>query len=745
MDTPFELQLAGLENPHAIWVTLEHTVADVKERICYNSTNYILKPIYLEVNHQGRPLADSDPLNAVFGVSEPSAAMETLSLDVKINYALGESADLSETFDIHVQYNGGIVKCRGTLQSTVLSVKNQAATEFGVDIALTSLLSPSGQALQDSQTLQDVLQGVYSLTPPCFLLRKNDTLVVLAHSLCSGKIIKRRMETSVTVGEVKSWIASSSVHSVVELYHGAHHISAENPSELLLDVLCILNEDEIELLYSHETNTKINIDGEDWNPTGKSFIEVENGNRTKVIEQSTVSSETFRLDYNGSYVDLSTSECILNEGYILLSPVAYAKVGNQWGGQVHAARTAEELTTFFEEDDDWGESIVESEILQPRDAGSRESVIAAERMLASEPVLAPEPADPVHEFVGGVPEEVAPEAGQIPIINGRDSVFHRLFRAAEANIGGLRGWIFELGLYLFLVGLDGLKFLSQPRFLWIIMIGSWMYFFIVRGGDLANWIDGNLLNNAPQQLDFAIAREVALVCRVSHLFYELVFAYNSSIVTNMIIKLRRPRHAFMRAFSQRQDMTWYFTVGVIRELAALVIMFGATLMPGLHADISAKLLEQRNQEPEELREAMRAVTKDGSNTLIRAIEVQCGQSYDVVMDASGENADRLVFYYFAVMKAVACTEDELLRFLELVKEKQKEKASCMTAQTNSPDPGDADEANLSAAAENALTSGVQVHTESETESVASENIPEPLTPGPRDADGNPSEQQHSAN
>lgn len=626
-------------------ITLSHTILDLKELIWIKSEHYSLNPLFVKIKKRNGEIAsDLETLAQAFGISEPTFSRAG-DLSLEIDYTLLKSPAIPKRdpiptlFDIKVtgtvRGNKKTANYRETLDSTVGGIKDQVADKFQMNREHFEFQF-GAQVLEDDTTL---LQALELDVPPLFCVDltmvKTNFLQVLAQNIASNDRYSFEVNQDVTVDDVKGQIASfsSNKKESLRLYYSAHLLETPDEQPFLQTFQFPDNDQPIEILFDTENqgametlfdmeNQRTMINGTKWSPTGETYVEIERNGEQRLVSVDAISSEVYEIDAGGSKVRLSTSELILNDGYVLLSPAGFAKLGKTWGNQVQAAQRKQ----------------------APQDH-----------------VIQPTLASPVEPIVPNVNRPAAP----------RDSVGLRLLNAGLANLRNLGQLVFNFGIFAVFVGLDLLRAFTQPRIMYFLLAWCFVYVFLIHGGDVSDWIDRTLLENAPLgRPDFAVASFVSQIFRTIHNGFTSATAGGSDRVIRIIVRLRRPRYEVVAQTARRQDSPGFYVAGAFREAVAGFVMFFATLVPSLHTSITEQLLSLRNSEAENIRKSMTEMLETNRldpTMLKKAIEGRCGQLIEEILSITeNDGIDDLVRCYRAVVQTTHAKTNELVEYLKVL-------------------------------------------------------------------------------
>lgn len=345
--------------PPDVWeirVLLSTTIHEIKELIWIHSEGNALSPPFLRIKMFDGPVSDSLALDSLLGLNEPPAYHNSIdAFSLIIDYTLFDSPAIPHRdpvplyFDVLVSatLNGQrtTTVCRETLFSTVRSIKEQITDKFNLDSSAFGLKVPNENVLDEELTLREVL-GLDVPLPRTerleLQLAERGTLLLKIYELATGKHFSSiHVTNATTVQEVKnvaSRFAGTPVH-LVRLYCRAHIIaepSVEEDKRAILDILQLgmASGEAFEVEYDVADRLTTLINGEEWTPTGTSYVEIENMNGAKkVVNQAALSTSTYEIQFQGTFLRLDSSECIMNddEGYVLISPIGYSKLRNKWG------------------------------------------------------------------------------------------------------------------------------------------------------------------------------------------------------------------------------------------------------------------------------------------------------------------------------------------------------------------------------------------------------------------------------
>lgn len=180
---------------YPINITLEHTISDIKHLIWRNSRDYSLKPLFLKVKYDGRPVNDNEKLCDVLQTPEAPELPVSQGFVLVIDYLLFNSPSIpnrdpvDELFDIMVEYEerdreNKTIKLRETLKCSIGVLKEYVAARAkrGKDCSNVDknsinlvLASTNESCLDDELRLGEVLKlDVTPLGPVLFKVQRND-------------------------------------------------------------------------------------------------------------------------------------------------------------------------------------------------------------------------------------------------------------------------------------------------------------------------------------------------------------------------------------------------------------------------------------------------------------------------------------------------------------------------------------------------------------------------------------------
>ncbi|WPK23777.1 hypothetical protein PUMCH_001023 [Australozyma saopauloensis] len=216
------------------------------------------------------------------------------------------------------------------------------------------------------------------------------------------------------------------------------------------------------------------------------------------------SEEFYVISANGSSVELSTMDCILNpEGYILLNKFAQEKLRRELNLQ------------------DIVESIPSSGINSPtptRMADSNDANLPGNG--AAQEIPPQEGAEqPVEEaYVNfNVDVDEGPNQDDAPRVVQNQSIFLLVLREISDNVDGLAQLVVRLAIASALIGPQRAFFILQPPLLFFVTaIIAWTSLFFY-GNVISEWIDTSLLPNANhERIDYTFAKLISQIFRSAY-------------------------------------------------------------------------------------------------------------------------------------------------------------------------------------------------------------------------------------
>lgn len=661
--------------PPDVWeirVLLSTTIHEIKELIWIHSEGNALSPPFLRIKMFDGPVSDSLALDSLLGLNEPPAYHNSIdAFSLIIDYTLFDSPAIPHRdpvplyFDVLVSatLNGQrtTTVCRETLFSTVRSIKEQITDKFNLESSAFGLKVPNENVLDEELTLREVL-GLDVPLPRTerleLQLAERGTLLLKIYELATGKHFSSiHVTNATTVQEVKnvaSRFAGTPVH-LVRLYCRAHIIaepSVEEDKRAILDILQLgmASGEAFEVEYDVADRLTTLINGEEWTPTGTSYVEIENMNGAKkVVNQAALSTSTYEIQFQGTFLRLDSSECIMNddEGYVLISPIGYSKLRNKWGNRVQMAHQRNRVLN-----NDMRHRVLQPNptlqphVMQPRQNGD-----------VAEPVHRAHEADPVQ-----LQEEMA-ERDQLRNIAGqRQTVFTRLIAAAMANRQNLR----RMGINLFfmaVIGFDMLFLLTVPKYAALIVLFTILYSIFVRGRDISDWLDHWILGEgAPNTIPFRIVRFISMSIRAGYNMYHFNFDRFYNSVSNMAMGLIPSKEEYLEMAARRADSISYYALCVIREICGLILLFGATIIPTVENAYAEQDLTRRNQTRDRLISKMQTLIKDAEirhdfQEVKAYIERNHGSLNEIY---ALQDSEALVKAYFTIIRTCGATPEDIV-------------------------------------------------------------------------------------
>lgn len=665
--------------PPEVWeirVLLSTTICEIKELIWMHSEGHNLSPPFLRIKMFGGPVGDSSSLDSLLGLSEPPAYDNSIdALSVIIDYTLFGSPAIPHRdpiplyFDVVVNStNEGsrrTVTYRESLCSTVRSIKDQIAEKYSLEASAFGLKVTDGAILDDESTLRDVM----GLDVP---LPRNQRLVLqLAERGTSLlKIFQRttgrhfssiNITSATTVQEVKavaSKYAGVPIH-LIRLTFRAHIIAEPAIPEDTRTILDILQcggtpTEAFEVDFDVKDQATTLINGEEWAPTGNTFVEVEDLNGSvRLVNQAALSSSTYEVNFQGTTVQLDTSDCIINdeEGYVLISPMGYSRMKNTWGDRIQKAqRRTRGASNNTRVEPTPGRVLQSNPVLQPQVMQPPQPTDAAA------PVHRAHEADPTQ-----LAEEIAERDQRRNIAGQRQTVFTRLVEAAMANRQNLR----RIALNVFLMAIisfDLLFLLTIPKFAVSVVVLTFLYSIFIRGRDISDWLNHWILGEgAPNTIPFRMVRFISATTRGGYDMYHFNFDRMYNFISTLVMLLRPSREVHLERMARRTDTVMFYTVSALQEICGIVLLFVATIIPTVETAFTERDLTERAETRERLIQKIKQYVEEAEHredfeSVKSYIESSEGPLEDVY---ASEDCERLVKAYFTVIRTCTASPEDV--------------------------------------------------------------------------------------
>lgn len=633
--------------PPEVWsirVLLSTSIYEIKELIWIHSENHSLSPPFLRIKMFGGPVSDSSTLDSLLGLTEAPPYENSIdAFSLIIDYtlfglpAIPHRDPIPLYFDVCVSatVNGGlrVTTYRESLGSTIGSIKDQITEKFSLEASAHGIKLPNEAVLDEELTLRDIM-GLDVPLPRHLRLElqliERGTSLLKIFDRTSGRHFASINITGVTtIQEVKlvaSKYAGTPPH-LIRLAYRAHIIAEPLVLEDTRTILDILQVDspsseayEIDFDVKDQATTLIN--GTEWAPTGRTYIEVKDAEgATRVVDQAALSSSTYEIELQGTTVQLDSSECIMNdvEGYVLISPAGYSRIKNKWGDRVQKAL--------------------------PRGGGFNTTQAPPQATATVQPVQAP----------AGVPLR-APVAPNQPeqnenAANPGQTVLARVIAAAAANRQNLRrigmNWILML-----IVGFDLLFLLTIPKYAAMIVVFTILYTVFIRGRDISDWLDQWILGDgAPNTLPFRIVRFVSRSMRAGYDMYHFNFDRLYNVISSAVMLLRPTREDYLERAALQTDTLVFYLVSALKELCGIFLLFLATFVPTVENAFCERDLARRRDTQKRMAEKIRlaleeAERRDDYESVKRYIEHSEGPIESILTYDCGD----LVKAFFTVTK-----------------------------------------------------------------------------------------------
>lgn len=708
-------------------VTLQHNIGHIKELIWIYSEHSLLKPIFLKITYKNANLNDLDTLGAIMGINDPPEVIEH-DWRLIIDYTLMDSpfipthAPVLPEFDVMVKAQVGKEMVHYTerynLNTPVSTVDSVFRSKYNVR-GYTATVAIDSSGHETALTGETFRESLHLDVPPLHPVKLHILRVaVIRLTQREGddeEYIDFIGNVQDTCHSVKQLIAQRSGKDPLSimLCDKDHVVSAELSMPDDRAIASVLGE---EFFRRDNPSLTYVCDRPRISPTeaGSSVsTETEVGTsveRNSCLEKSSspekmASLEFYTIELNGTTMDFSTSDMIVNEkdGYVLVNPVAYARMANRFhvvagdfGISPERSNTASSshgpITAPHPIAANHDMQPAQTETVPNNDGGdittthtSRSNTPMA-TPTTSEPHLTVEPT-PLrenllqHELLSGgdnsalepanivqervnlqqippiVPQVLPAQPLDAPNEGGRaPSVITILCELAMANRRNFLQFGLEVfAVYLFM-GSDFFVFILQRDILIFVLVAAVFLLFFFRGQAASEWLNHNVLQDAPQnQLDFELIRKLSQLMVFCNVLTDRFYAYIIHGVVRALQVLVCPRYqwAAKRAGgeSSRLQEVGEFT----KEMIGACILFIATLLPSVQDGVDSYLLEVRNSEAQTIRIAISAILQEPKTLEHRQLFERTVQSQ------FGEDANE-----FLANEAIE-EYDDILRLLELWK------------------------------------------------------------------------------
>lgn len=687
--------------PPEVWeirVLLSTTIYEIKELIWMHSEDHSLSPPFLRIKMFEGAVGDSSSLDSLLGLTEPPAYDNSIdALSVIIDYTLFGSSAIPHrdpvplffdvTITLTIDGSRRTSTYRESLGSTIRDIKDQVIEKYSLERTAYGLKVADGVLLDEEATLRDIMGLDVPLPRNQRLelqLVERGTQHLKMFERSTGRHFATIDITSATtiqdVKDVASKYASVPTH-LVRLAYRAHIISEpsiQHDTSTILDILQLSTSpgEPFEIDFDVKTEATTLINGEEWAPTGNTFVEVGNQDGTvRLVNQSALSTSTFVVDVQGVTVELDSSECIVNadEGYVLISPVGYSRLKNKWGSRVVKA--------------------------QRRGGDQSQGSGTANRVLQANPTLQPQvmqprqqddfarnghwaqEADPVQ-----LEEEIAERDQRRNIAGQRQTVFTRLIAAGMANRQNLRRIGVNL-IFMAIIGFDTLLLLTIPKFAAVVVAFTFLYSIFIRGEDISNWLDHWILGEgAPNTIPFRIVRSISNMIRGGYNMYHFNFDRLYSFISRLVMKLRPSRETLLERRAQRTDTVSFYAISAARELCGLVVLFIATIIPTVETAFTEQNLAAQAETKDRITQRMKTIVSEAMHREDYAFIKQYIERLEGGLEEiyATEDREKLVKAYFTVFRACSASPEEV-RLLNTISGDAAAARHAATVQEQVPD------------------------------------------------------------
>lgn len=661
-------------------VTLQHNIGHIKELIWIYSEHSLLKPIFLKITYKNATLNDLDTLGAIMGINDPPEVIEN-DWRLTIDYTLMDSpfiatqAPVLPEFDVMVKAQVGKEMVhyseRYNLNTPVSTVDSDFRSKYNVQgYTATVVIDSSGnETALTGETFRESLHLDVPPLHPVNLHILQMAVIRLTQREGDEEYIDFIGNMHDTCHSVKQLIAQRSGKNPLSimLSDKDHVVSAELSIPDDRVIASVLGEeffrrDNPSLTYVCdrprtsliETGTSVSMETEVGTSVERN-VSLEKSSSPEIM----ASLEFYTIELNGTTMNFSTSDMIVNErdGYVLVNPVAYARMANRFhvvagdfgisperrntGSSSHGPITAPPIASNHDMQP------VQTEIVPNNGGGdittahiSRSNTPMAtpttnethptvdptplgENLRQHEPLpgsdnAALEPANIVQERVNL--QQIPPIAPQVlpaqpldaPNEGGRaPTVITILYELAMANRRNFLQFGLEVfAVYLFM-GSDFFVFILQRDILIFILVAAVFLLFFFRGQAASEWLNQNVLQDAPQnQLDFELIRKLSQLMVLCNVLTDRFYAYIIHGVTRALQVLVCPRYQWVATNARGESNLLQKAGEFTKEIIGACILFIATLLPSIQEGVDSYLLEVRNSEAQTIRLAILTILQE---------------------------------------------------------------------------------------------------------------------------------------
>lgn len=532
-----------------------------------------------------------------------SFAVLEVQLDLVIDHSgkagLERDSYIYDTFfNVEIDVEGRRMTTRETLNSNVWSVMEAAAELLGTNANRITLFHDSHE-LSISHTLQEALALD---VPP-----KEVRLLAVESRRAEMRLVAKNTLNKTHCDVIFDWRTTVAQLETLLRKVFACDLTLEFPVQT--DSLRVSDRLKDEYVVKAVPKTKRVFAGNrEWTSTGETLVKVE-GERLVLLDA--LSSRIYTLTVGDVVVRLNTSELLDMGLRVFISPAGQAKLA----AVMHETPRNTEPTR------------TEVQTIEP-------------------------------EVVEEVAEDVVPHEEEQPVREG-DSVARRLvvlIRGAGPNV---IQWAWQAAFAMFILG-EKVSFFFQWHILGVLLGWLLTYTVLLKGEDVANWLDENLTEGAPAgRTDFALVESIS---QLLHSFSNRVDFVSAPRRYIAQVAPRRLRNEIVERAAEGTDLTWFYVRGTLVELAKMPLLFVATLVPGYEASITQLLADARGRQREEvslrLDAALGAVQQrpDG-DPIIRAIQQRMG--FDIYGKLTDEE---LLQCYKATLEMQRATPEQLAVF-----------------------------------------------------------------------------------
>lgn len=688
-------------------VTKSHTVHHLKEAIWIFSENHILKPVFLKIKHRGRDVNDLDILGEIDAEMTQS---ESSNWSLVIDYTLFNSPFIPNRepvptlFDIRIS---GVVgpkdvdlTIQRSLDNLVGGIKEEIAGRLDISADEFHLLLASSHfdQLPSHSKIRDIIGlDVPPLHTVDFTIVSNTKVELLLHSL-SGDSVRVTLDQNTTLWDLRNKIGQKigKAPELVTLYNSTVLENEETISgsdDQLSTIFGTLLPHIIgsQIRYEITKSNEILLDGKLWHRTGNSKVELEDrtGNLT-TVDEADIPGDYYTIEYGNETVKFTTSELIMNEvdSYVLLSPAGYAKLQRTWprakgltnndgimgvqptptdedsGDEREGGETADEtLPGAAEVSPAESSGASENTQLHQAETQNQNQNQTQNQNLNQDQNLDHDqnpnqangqPDFDIEEIVNALDPIFINGNGAVHAPNGNQSVAQRLFGVLLFNVQNIMQFGMQFVLVVMVLGFDIFREFLRPEVLAFVLCASAYLVLFIWGETVSEWLEQNILRNAPDQLDFRLVREVLKVFRFCTGVLNSVFQKQLALIKLVLPLLFKPRHEWLYLQVTGRASTLQKIGDYFNELVGTLVMFCATLLPLLQDGIEQYWLQVRNSEASNIWQATKAMLEQGGSgaerqQFVTFVELRLGR--EVKEYKEREEYELLLEQYVAVVRA----------------------------------------------------------------------------------------------